>query len=301
MTINVEFLRTFLEVIDSGSLAKAAKKLCVTQSTVTTRLNILEERVAQKLLVREKSGVGITNAGFKFKTYAETIVRSWKQAQYALALPEACRFSLSIGYEYDLWNGQLEDWTDWFQTAHPQIALEFWAGPKAVLREWLASGLIDVALSFHEIELPKFKSVRISDDQLILISREPKEYRPGDINYIFIDWSDEFRRQHALVYKVNRATTLRFGEGRTALGYLLRNAGCAYFPLRMVSDQIERQELFVVEESPHFVNSIYLIHSDTVEKTDWFGDALDALREIPSACPKSAVTTRPYQEFLSEA
>jgi DNA-binding transcriptional LysR family regulator len=53
--MNLDALRTFLEVIETRSLVAASRRLHVTQSTVTARLNSLEEEIGQKLLHRGKS------------------------------------------------------------------------------------------------------------------------------------------------------------------------------------------------------------------------------------------------------
>ncbi len=56
MDMNLDELRTFLEVVETGSLVTAARRLHVTPSTVTARINGLEEEIGQKLLHRNKSG-----------------------------------------------------------------------------------------------------------------------------------------------------------------------------------------------------------------------------------------------------
>ena len=87
-TMNLNEVRTFLEVIETGSLVAASQRLHVTQSTVTARISALEEEVGQKLIHRYKSGAELTSAGFKFRRYAEVMVQLWRQARYEVSLPE---------------------------------------------------------------------------------------------------------------------------------------------------------------------------------------------------------------------
>ena len=137
--MSILLARTFLEILKAGNLNRAADRLHVSQSTVTTRINVLEETVGQRLLVRNKSGVELTNAGFKFKRYAETLVQIWHQAQHALALPEACTATLTIGFEYDLWDGAIDQWVAWFRSHRRDVALEAWSSHPDILACWLAS------------------------------------------------------------------------------------------------------------------------------------------------------------------
>ena len=232
--MNIALAGTFLEILKAGNLNRAAEHLHVSQSTVTARLNTLEETLGQRLFVRNKSGVKLTNAGFKFKRYAETLVHIWNQAQHSLALPEDCTATLVIGFEYDLWDGTVDQWLTWFRSHRRDVALEAWASHPDILESWLASGMVDVAITFRADLKGIQQSEMLFQDRLILVSEKPKAYRPGDPTYVFVDWGEEFRRDHALIYPVNKATNLIFGEGSLALRHLLARGGCAYFPLRAV-------------------------------------------------------------------
>ena len=85
--MNLGELQTFLEVIDTGSLAAAAPRLHVTPSTVTARINALEEQLGCRLLHRNKSGAELTSAGFRLQRYAELMTQLWRQARHDVALP----------------------------------------------------------------------------------------------------------------------------------------------------------------------------------------------------------------------
>jgi len=76
--MNLATLQTFLLILETGSLARAAKRLHVGQSTVTTRLQKLEEEIGQALFHRHKSGVLLTASGLKFRRYAEAMNDLWE-------------------------------------------------------------------------------------------------------------------------------------------------------------------------------------------------------------------------------
>ena len=64
--MNLATLQTFLAILETGSLARASERLHVGQSTVTARLQKLEEDIGQTLFHRHKSGVSLTSSGLKF-------------------------------------------------------------------------------------------------------------------------------------------------------------------------------------------------------------------------------------------
>ncbi|MDG1801269.1 MAG: LysR family transcriptional regulator, partial [Paracoccaceae bacterium] len=58
--MNITALQTFLAIVETGSLARASEQMNVTQSTVTARLQSLEQELGQQLIVRQKSGARMT-------------------------------------------------------------------------------------------------------------------------------------------------------------------------------------------------------------------------------------------------
>ena len=101
--MNITSLETFVAIVDTGSLVRASERLHVTQSTVTTRLNALEEDLGQTLLHRQKSGAVMTLAGLKFKRYAEAMLDLWQKARSETALPGSVNHICNIGCIPDIW------------------------------------------------------------------------------------------------------------------------------------------------------------------------------------------------------
>ena len=296
--MNIVLAGTFLEILKAGNLNRAAERLHVSQSTVTTRLNTLEEALGQRLFVRNKSGVRLTNAGFKFKRYAETLVHIWNQAQHSLALPEDCTATLVIGFEYDLWDGAVDQWLAWFRSHRRDVALEAWASHPDILESWLASGMVDVAITFRADLKGIQQSEMLFQDRLILVSEQPKAYRPGDRTYVFVDWGEEFRRDHALIYPVNKATNLIFGEGSLALRHLLARGGCAYFPLRAVLRYLHDGHLHLVPRAPEFALPVYLARSPMMHREAWYEEATRVLKDLGAAHAGIPLDTVPFDEYV---
>lgn len=74
----------FLEVARLSSVSKAAKALYVTQPTLTARLHTLERELGQRLFVRGRQGMRLTDAGRAFLPYAERAVRALRDGRRAI-------------------------------------------------------------------------------------------------------------------------------------------------------------------------------------------------------------------------
>lgn len=68
--LNIEDLRTFVEVADAGGVTPAARRLGVPKSIVSRRLARLEADLGVQLLVRTTRGAALTEAGAVFRDHA---------------------------------------------------------------------------------------------------------------------------------------------------------------------------------------------------------------------------------------
>ena len=72
--MDIESLRTFINLYDTKSYTRTADQLFVAQSTVTNRINELEKELHTKLFERTNRSVKLTPEGEKFKDYAEKVI-----------------------------------------------------------------------------------------------------------------------------------------------------------------------------------------------------------------------------------
>ncbi len=68
--MDIEELRTFVEVADAGGVSPAARRLGVSKSIVSRRLARLEEELGVQLLARTTRGAALTEAGATFREHA---------------------------------------------------------------------------------------------------------------------------------------------------------------------------------------------------------------------------------------
>lgn len=69
-SVDIEDLRTFVEVADAGGVSPAARRLGVSKSIVSRRLARLEAELGVLLLARTTRGAALTDAGMTFREHA---------------------------------------------------------------------------------------------------------------------------------------------------------------------------------------------------------------------------------------
>lgn len=71
--MDIEDLRTFVEVADAGGVTPAALRLGISKSMVSRRLVRLEAELGVQLLARSTRGASLTEAGVTFREYAARV------------------------------------------------------------------------------------------------------------------------------------------------------------------------------------------------------------------------------------
>lgn len=71
--MNLDYLRTFLEVTRQGSFSAVARKLGISQPAVSFQIHKLESELGLRLLDRAQKPLGVTEAGRRLIKFAETV------------------------------------------------------------------------------------------------------------------------------------------------------------------------------------------------------------------------------------
>ena len=172
--MNIEHLKTFLDVARTGSFHRSAERLHVSQSTVSARIRTLEEQTGQILFQRLKNGAVLTGPGRRMAPYADTAVRAWERGRQYLSLVEPQRIECALGIQSVLAEWLATEWIGWVNERHPEIALRVEAGESEPLMRRLDDALIDIAVAFRPRTKPGLRIETLYTDRLILVSSEPR-------------------------------------------------------------------------------------------------------------------------------
>ena len=261
--MDINLARTFLTVAETGSFIEAARKMNVTQSTVSARIKGLEDLLGRPLFERSKSGAAMTAAGEQFRKHALAIVRVWQHAQLEVGLSDQHRDHLSVGGPMSLWEGFLLKWTAWLRSSIPDIAVSAIAGGPSVLTQRLLEGTLDLAVVYRPIQPPGLIVEHLFDEEFVLVTGGPAQGRRGSTDYVFVNWGPDFQLDHASAHPELSSPGLNMDLGPLALSYVLNNAASGYFPLRLVKPHLARGRLRLPKRVRKFVYPVYMIYPES--------------------------------------
>jgi DNA-binding transcriptional LysR family regulator len=159
----------FLEVARLNSVSRAAESLYVTQPTLTARLHSLERELGERLFVRARHGMRLTEAGRAFIPYAERAVRALREGRRAIEdLESGSSGQLQVAAAPAVSTYILPAVLESFVAAHPRVEVAVRTGHsedvlRMVLNDEAQIGL-GRALRHPEIQLQPFY-----EEELILV------------------------------------------------------------------------------------------------------------------------------------
>jgi DNA-binding transcriptional LysR family regulator len=122
--MNLDVLKTFCDLVDTGSFSKAAEANFVSQSAVSQQLAKLERELATQLISRGGGLVAPTEAGRAFHQGAREILRRYEQLLGEVrSARDAVRGVLRVGTIYSVGFYLLEPFVRKFLQAHPEVNL----------------------------------------------------------------------------------------------------------------------------------------------------------------------------------
>ena len=272
--MDLDLARTFLEIVRYGSLASAAQNLHVTQTAVTARVQKLESLLGVTLFIRNRAGARLTPEGEGFVVYANQLLQTWEAARRDLPRPEGLNQVLHIAGEVSLCNPLILSWTKALRQHLTSHAVRVQIRDGEQLLRQVEMGLLDAALVYRPAYWPGVQVEQLLEEKLIQI-RRPALPEP----YVYVDWGEDFRRQHDAALPDKARAALSFNLGPVALHYILENGGSGYFRTRVVQSYLNSGALERVPKAPEFSYPTYLVYSRERDCAA-LQQALELLRDI---------------------
>ncbi len=151
----IEVLRTFVTVVETGTMTKAARAVSRTPSAVSLQMTKLREIVGQPLFHHVRGRPALTAAGETLLEHAREILSANDRAMTALAKP-AMQGPVRFGAVQDLADTLLSGVLARFAAMHPAVNLVVHVGTSAMLLDEADAGELDFVACFQS---PRAKRV----------------------------------------------------------------------------------------------------------------------------------------------
>jgi DNA-binding transcriptional LysR family regulator len=230
MHLNSDHLRTFLAILDAGSVTGGAERIGRSQSATSLQVRQLEEVVGKPLFRRHGRGVSLTVAGEKLHPVARTVVQSL-DATLSELRGGGLKGKLRIGMPDDHSRSELANIISSFAAMHPDVELEVHCALGAGFAAALNTGTLDLAV--HEVPEPGRDDIVLREDHLVWMSSRERDFSTSEVlpvavfdrdcwwRDLALSGLDEAGRPYKIAFTSESATGVRAAvQAGIALGLL---------------------------------------------------------------------------------
>ncbi|CAM5763257.1 LysR family transcriptional regulator [Labrys miyagiensis] len=146
--LDIDQLRTFIAIAETGSFTRAAEIVFKTQSAVSMQMKRLEERIGKPIFERDGRSSKLTEDGEKLLDYARRIVKLNMDAVGAFSENELTG-RVRLGVPDDYADRYLPDIMARFSQANPRVEVTIMCEPTPMLVDRIQANDLDLAIITH--------------------------------------------------------------------------------------------------------------------------------------------------------
>lgn len=254
--IELDDLRSFVEVVASGGFGRAAKRLGMSKSMVSRRISRMEADLGTPLLNRTTRGINPTEAGLELKERGERILAEVEEASEAVAHQGGGivgRLRLSVPLSFGI--RHITPVLAGIAKSHPRLEMDVSYSDRFVD---LIGERFDAAIRIGALKDSSLVARRIGPAAVILaasadyLARHGRPEAPGDLSHhecLIYAGSFEpnwvFRAGKRLI-SIRPQGRLHSDSGEALLQWAIEGLGVIAMPTFIVSDAIESGRLEVL-------------------------------------------------------
>ncbi len=167
--MNLRFVEAFYWVASLKSVTRAAEKLHLTQSAMSSRIAALEEELGVLLLDRRDKQFRLTVAGSRFFTYAQRLLELQREVKAEMGSGAPLAVSMRIGAIESVLHSWLIPWIEKLRADHPALELELTVETTPILVEQVRRGTQDLVFAALPATADEVRSRALPPMELVFV------------------------------------------------------------------------------------------------------------------------------------
>jgi len=265
--VDIENLKTFLEVHKTRHFGHAADNLYLTSAAVSARIKQLELYLGVSLFIRTRGNVQLTSEGERLLPHAQNLILNWSRTLQEISLQKNQTTRLHLGSTTALWQSNLTQKIQDIANDYPQLSIQAEAHPDYELVRRLTERTLDVVVLCEPPDLPELKAVKVGQMKLLMVSTKPQQVAKSafQAGYIYVDWGESFAVFHANRFGEVPPANLSVNLASIATRFLETHAGSAFLSQRILETQ---DFLFPVKGVATFNRPVYALYREGHSQLD---------------------------------
>lgn len=239
--MNYEQIETFLTVASYRNITAAANSLYLSQSTVSNRIQSLEDELKAPLFVRHKGirTVELTSYGNAFIPIAEQWASLYKDTQVLKQKDSIHKLNIAAvdvvnTYTFSRLYNKIVD-------KHPNIKLSINTHHSNEIHGLVENRTADIGFTFSRVNYPNILSKPIFRELMYLACHKDSDYKNNmkcsDLstdNEVFLNWGPDYLLWHNQHYSVDKYPLITVNTGNLLKHYLHKKNRWTIAPMSVI-------------------------------------------------------------------
>jgi len=285
-----ELVETFLDLTKTMNFNHTADRLNVSQSTISSRIRVLEDQMGASLFTRGRSGAKLTPAGERFQAHAHELYNAWTRAMRDVSEAEGFEASLYISAQLSLVSSVFYDLIEAFDKRMPNLFLKLEADYSGQIMRDLSAGEIDIGILFSPSWSPDLYIEPLSAFSFRMVSTLTDQMEEvGKDGYIYANYSPLFERFHRDLLPGLTQGAMTVGYEGLSIELLRQRGGTAYLPESQIPKlQVELPDLQIVKDAPLIQQPLYVAAHVRRRHRQLVAAGLKIVREVAGSTQEAA-------------
>lgn len=273
--MHIETLKTFCDLIETGSFSKAAQLNLISQSAVSQQVKALEQRYDRTLLERgQRKGVALTEAGKVFYAECKEVLERFRTLEERMRDEQTViAGTVKIATVYSIGLHELPPYVKQFMKAYPQVKVHIEYSRTDKVYEACLNNAIDFGIVALPLRRPNISIIQLRQDKLVLVcSPEHRLARKRSVSLKELDGEDFIAFERDIPtrktidrifkqHKVSVNRVMEFDNIETIKRSVEVGTGISILPEPAVFNEVRNQQLLKLDfaEGP-FTRPVGLIH-----------------------------------------
>ena len=268
--MTLRYLRIFKEVCEQKSVTKAAKKLFISQPSVSVVISDLEKKYNVKLFMRIRNRLVITEEGRELYTRACNVLNNFDDFE-TLAFENNSSNIVKIGTSLTIGTFLLPSLLKELQKQYPQAQYKVKIFPKEKIENMLLQGELDFGLVENAVNHSELIAQQFYEDKLVAVCA-PDFSAPETLNVQELknfplilrekgsatrDFFDGYLKQ----YGTELFPFIETSNPQAAINCAKEGLGITILPLSMVQENLQNNSLRMIDLNDIDLKRFYFIVS----------------------------------------
>ena len=271
--MHLETLKTFCDLIETGSFSRAAAMNFITQSAVSQQVRALEQRFDQPLLERHRQGVMPTEAGRVLYAECKEIVERFNSLTLKLKATTELSGSIRVATVYSIGLHELPPYVKRFMKAHPQVNVHIEYSRTDKVYEACLNNTIDFGIVALPLPKANLAMIPLRKEKLVLVCAPEHRFAKRRklalaqlIGAEFVAFERDIPTRKTIdrllkEHKVAVTTVMEFDNIETIKRSVEVGTGVSILPETTVANEVRNRSLVQLEFTDGtFTRAIGIIH-----------------------------------------